>query len=177
MMLQTEHLLSEFMTVLQTFWRAYLVDIWNLNKVLTSFKGADIKAFIGNIPMVVNFLNTKFAVTDLMNTFCDALLLWREISHFIHIVPINDPPHFTTELTQFEANLASFYECGHTTFLTKNADGDNDIFYSHVLRFYLPRFAHEMFDNYNVGLGVFTMHGYEHQNKESKNTLKRFSNN
>eukprot|EP00978_Attheya_sp_CCMP212_P027084 scaffold90288_cov52-Attheya_sp.AAC.5 len=112
MMLQTENLLSEFTTILQTFWREYLVDMWNLNKAFTSFKGADIKAFIKNIPTVVNFLRTKFAATDLMNTFCDALFLWKEISRFIHIVGIDDPPHYATELANLRQTLQVFMNAG-----------------------------------------------------------------
>mmetsp|Transcript_13585 Transcript_13585/g.20126 ORF Transcript_13585/g.20126 Transcript_13585/m.20126 type:complete len:199 (-) Transcript_13585:31-627(-) len=49
-------------------------------------------------------------------------------------------------------------------------------FYSHCLRFYLPKHAEELFTEHGVGLGVFTMQGYERRNKESKNTLKRFTN-
>mmetsp|Transcript_23466 Transcript_23466/g.34112 ORF Transcript_23466/g.34112 Transcript_23466/m.34112 type:complete len:143 (-) Transcript_23466:41-469(-) len=36
--------------------------------------------------------------------------------------------------------------------------------------------AEELFTEHGVGLGVFTMQGYERRNKESKNTLKRFTN-
>jgi len=40
----------------------------------------------------------------------------------------------------------------------------------------LPKHAEELFTEHGVGLGVFTMQGYERRNKESKNTLKRFTN-
>ena len=34
----------------------------------------------------------------------------------------------------------------------------------------------ESFDDYGFGLGVFTMQGFEHCNKESKNVMRRRSN-
>ena len=49
-------------------------------------------------------------------------------------------------------------------------------FYSHCLRYYLPVIARETFSVHGVGLGVFTMQGFERRNKESKNTFRRFNN-
>ena len=46
----------------------------------------------------------------------------------------------------------------------------------HVLRFYIPRIADDTFRKYNLKVGIFTMYGFERHNKESKNTLRRFSN-
>ena len=75
-----------------------------------------------------------------------------------------------------------FYTIGGRSFLTKksishNGSIENDeTFYMHTLRFYLPRIADETLEKHNLGLGVFTMQGFERRNKESKNTLRRFSN-
>ena len=46
----------------------------------------------------------------------------------------------------------------------------------HTLRFYLPQIAEQTFEKFGLGLGIFTMQGFEQRNKESKNTLSRFSN-
>ena len=46
----------------------------------------------------------------------------------------------------------------------------------HVLRLYFSRIADENLEKYNIGLGIFTMQGFEKRNKESKNVLWRFSN-
>ena len=32
------------------------------------------------------------------------------------------------------------------------------------------------FERHRLGVGIFTMQGYERRNKESKNTFKRFNN-
>jgi hypothetical protein len=105
--------------------------------------------------------------------------LWKDISSFLHIAQICNPEEYALKLATFESNVTKFYECGRKSFLTKNSDGDDEFFYSHVLRFYLPRFAKQVFEEHNnTGLDVFTMQGYERRNiKESKNTLKRFTNN
>jgi len=39
--------------------------------------------------------------------------------------------------------LRIFYKIGRRSFLTLKEDGDNETFYMHVLRFYLPRIAKE----------------------------------
>jgi hypothetical protein len=176
-MMQSEELMTSFSTILEEIWREYLVDIWNLNKPLTSFKGADILVFIKNIPRMVEFLRTNFELTTVMEKFCEGMELWVRLSEFMNIVKIDDDALYVALLTQFESNLKQFYECGRISFLTKNADGDDEFFYSHVLRFYLPKIAREIYTDQGVGLGVFTMQGYERRNKESKNTLKRFTNN
>ena len=41
----------------------------------------------------------------------------------------------------------------------------------HVLRLYFSRIADENLEKYNIGLGIFTMQGFEKRNKESKNVL------
>ena len=46
----------------------------------------------------------------------------------------------------------------------------------HCLRFYLPHIAKETLKEHNLGLGVFTMQGFEHQNKISKRVWNRFNN-
>ena len=80
-------------------------------------------------------------------------------------------------MSGFINNVKAFYKAGSKTFLTKKNVGDNETFYLHALRFYLPKIAEETFRDHNLGLGVFTMQGFERRNKESKNALKRFTNN
>ena len=46
----------------------------------------------------------------------------------------------------------------------------------HYLRFYMPMIARKTMQDHQLGLGIFTMQGYERRNKESKNNLKRFKN-
>ena len=107
---------------------------------------------------------------------CEGLGLWKEISKFIHTTKVEDCARYELEMTRFEMNVRSFYECGSKTFLTQTTCGDRETFYLHCLRFYLPEIMHTTWDEHGLGLGVFTMQGFERRNKESKNTMKRFSN-
>ena len=78
----------------------------------------------------------------------------------------------------FVENVKEFYEIGKRTFLTKvqSQVGGDETFYLHCLRFYMPKIAKETLEKHKLGLGIFTIQGFEQRNKESKNTLKRFCN-
>ena len=87
-----------------------------------------------------------------------------------------DAEKYEHELQEFDMLVQKLYEYGSKCFLTKNICGDQETFYMHCLRFYLPRIAKDTWSKHKLGIGVFTMQGYERRNKESKNTLRRFSN-
>ena len=73
--------------------------------------------------------------------------------------------------------MTKIYNAGAKTVLTHNTVGDRETFYMHVLCYYVPQLAKRTYDKYGVGMGVYTMQGYERRNKESKNTFRRFNNN
>ena len=109
------------------------------------------------------------------------LTLWNQLSAFIHIIEtvnVDDEEPYEGKLDRFVENLKRFYTCGAKSFMSKIGDGtgDLDTFYLHALRFYLPVIAEYMRDKYRLGLGVYSMQGFERRNKESKNTLRRFTN-
>ena len=83
---------------------------------------------------------------------------------------------YEQQIATFEQNTKLFYECGGKTFLTKSMLGDHETFYCHVLRCYLPKHAKQTWEDHKLGLGIFNMQGFERRNKESKNTLRRFTN-
>ena len=94
------------------------------------------------------------------------------------LTTIENGPEYERRMAEFLGNIKLFYEVGGRTFLTKSsADiGGDETFYLHCLRFYMPRIAKETLEKHNLGLGIFTMQGFERWNKESKHTLKRFCN-
>ena len=47
----------------------------------------------------------------------------------------------------------------------------------HVLRYYIVDIAKITYEKHQLGVGIFSMQGFERRNKESKNTMKRFCNN
>ena len=145
--------------VMKLFWTDFHIEVCNLKKAFNSFKGVDILVFTTNIPNVIHFIKTKFTNSEFLKTICDSLTFWFNISKFVHTVKIHNKEAYPIELAQFEKNGASLYECGQKIFLTKNVDGDDKFFYSHVLRFYLSRMTRDIFSTHKVRLGVFTMQG------------------
>ena len=74
-------------------------------------------------------------------------------------------------LKQFENDTKELFKYGKITFL----DEEDVTFYFHCIRFYFPQIAKEVYTKHGLGLGVFSMQGFERRNKESKNTLARFT--
>ena len=74
-------------------------------------------------------------------------------------------------MAQYQRDVTELFECGRDTCFS---DGQVS-FYFHCLRFYLPKIAEDTFTKHRLGLGIFMMQGFERRNKESKNTLARFS--
>lgn len=127
---------------------------------------------------MVSFLKTTFELSEHLQKLCESLEIWsNDVCPFPHITSIgNDQDAYSASLVHFENALKKLYHCGAKTFLTKTRTGDQKTFYMHVLRYYIPRISHKTFLEHNLGVGVYTMQGYERRNKESKNTLKRFNN-
>ena len=150
--------------------------LWNLNKKFQSLTGSELLAFVKNVFKIVIFLKKEFQPSEVLDDVCNGLLLWESITPFLVITKIDN--NYAQKLDEFENNLKKFYDVGSRSFLTKNpaSIGDDETFYLHTLRFYLPKIAKETLCKHSLGLGIYTMQGFEHRNKESKNTLSRFSN-
>ena len=85
---------------------------------------------------------------------------------------------YLREIETFKFNVKEFYSAGLRTFLSSpSQNGDDETFYMHCLRYYVPKIALETYETHKCGIGIFNMQGFERRNKESKNCLKRFSNN
>ena len=68
-----------------------------------------------------------------------------------------------------ENNMSSFYKCGATSFLTGGTmTGDQEMFYMHVVRFYIPATENITFERHTLGVGIFNIQGFERWNNESK---------
>ena len=163
--------------VLKTFWNSYNIDVWKLKANFNSFIGSEIKAFIDNIPAIVKFLKNEFTKTKERDNIVEGLEIWSKIVPFLQITKIDDQSEYKAKMSQFVENIKDFYEVGGKSFLTKGGEsGDDETFYMHCLRFYLPDIAKKTLKDHNLGLGVFTMQGFEHQNKISKRIWNRFNN-
>ena len=176
-MKQTTEVMEKFSEMILKFWSEYNVMIWNLNKGFSSFIGRELLLFVENIPKIVDFLKKTFVETDHVKDICKGLILLSEITPFLVITEISDNiVEYKNQFERFKNNVKDFYEVGSRTFLTKRECGDDETFYMHCLRFYLRKIAADTLKKHKLGLGIYTMQGYERRNKESKNVLKRFSN-
>ena len=140
--------------------------------------GSKLLLFINNIDNVVKFLEREFHQTPTLKHLCDGLNLWKCITPFLVISVIEDEVKYKKEMLEFDKNVANFYESGKHSFLTKKASqpGDDETFYMHCLQFYIPQIAKTTFEEYNLGIGIFTMQGFERRNKESKNVMRKYCN-
>ena len=144
--------------------------IWRLNKSFTSFIGKELLDFVKYIPSIIKLLKDNLgADSDDVKNICKGLRLWNVTTPFFVISQIEDAAKYEAKLLDFEANLKLFYIIGAKTFFTKSTIGDEENFYSHYLRFYMLHIARELFESHVIGLGIFTMQGFERRNKESKN--------
>lgn len=98
---------------------------------------------------------------------------------FLVITTIENENVYKQQMLEFEQNVKEMYKEGKLTILTKNLlkEGDNKTFFLHCLRFYIPKIIKITYKNHNLDVGIFTMHGFERRNKESKNAMRKFSNN
>ena len=69
--------------------------------------------------------------------------------------------------------IAQFKLAARSTIFSPRQGSDSDMvnenYYCHVLINYTPIVMKETFDEFGVGIGIFSMQGIERRNKESKN--------
>ena len=173
---QSHEMIQQFSKLMLSFWGDFHVSVWRLNKKNSSFNGNEILLFIRNIPKILLFLKEKFRSDPDINAICDGLSAWAEVTQFLNIVEYESVEHFESSIKKYEEDVKIFYAAGKTSYLSSKTEGDIETFYSHTLRFYMIQFAQTTFEKHKLGLGIFTMQGFERRNKESKNTFRRFTN-
>ena len=165
-------------SVLLKFWNDLHLYVWKNNKPFSSFQGNELALFVANIPQTNNFLQYKLVRTNKVDNVIKALQLWFDLFKFLGITKNEDEEEYIRKLDYFKVQLKEFYKVGVETFLTKHGvKGGDETFYLHTLRFYIPCFARITFEYHKLGIGIFNMQGFERRNKESKNCMKRFTNN
>ena len=164
--------------ILPQFMSRYNVLTWNYNKPFVSFIGSELLAFIKNTKLITDFLSDNFVKTPMLSHLRKGLQLWQKITPFLTISTIEDINDYEKKMLGFKANLKEFYKHGKVSFLTKKSCsvGGDETFYMHFLRFYILMIAEKTLRDHGLGVGIFTMQGFERRNKESKNVLRRFSN-
>ena len=169
MLKQSSKLRKEFSkSVLLEFWPEFHVYCWNNKLNFSKFQGRELSLFVSNITRVTKFLSDKLLPTTEIEEFSKGVSLLTPIFKFMSITYITDES-YQDSLACFKTNVRSFYACGKHTFLST---GDEP-FYFHCLCFYLPRIADITYTRHKLGLGIFTMQGFERRNKESKSMIRK----
>ena len=128
------------------------------------------------IPNIIDFLESKCVTNEHLMNICGGIHFWYDICPFLRKTTVENKELYDDELEEFQQNVKVFYEFGAHMFLTKYDVGDRETSYMHILRYYMPHIAQETYFKHGIGLGAFTMQGFERRNKESKNTLHIVSN-
>ena len=159
--------------VLRMFWRDFHLGCWNCGFSFNKLQGNELFLFLEHIELVTVFLRRKMGESDRVQQLSDALDLLPKIVKFINTSYIDDSDElYLLKLEQFGKDVRDFVKKGRLTFVIGERD---ETLYLHVLCHYLPVHAKVNFDRHRLGLGIFTMQGFERRNKESKNCIKRFS--
>ena len=161
--------------VLLSIWPEFLVYCWNNNLNFSKFQGPELSKFVSNSTMITDFIEVNLLETVQTVEFSRGLNLLKSIFKCMSISYIIEDDEICTKylkkLELFEVQLKQFYSCGKHTYLT----GGDESFYFHCFRFYLPKIARLTLARHRLGLGIFTMQGFERRNKESKNMIKKAS--
>ena len=75
----------------------------------------------------------------------------------------------------FREKVKLFYDYGRDNFLWETSVGDQETFYIHILRWEFPRILEKYYEQHKIGLGVFSMEGFEAKNSKSKTAIRQRS--
>ena len=150
------------------------------NKPFSSLQGNELALFIVNIPVINEFIKTMFEETEVIRGIMHALTLWQSMFTFLGKTRLHDcggSNWYSKMIEIYISNANEFLEIGAKSFLSDGIKiGPKETFYVHELRNYIPVFAKMTLERHGLGIGIFNMQGFECQNIETKNTLRRFSN-
>ena len=178
---------EEFAAILKLQLGEYYVLCYQLNKNLAVMHGEQIEQYLQLIPNIIRFLQTKLAPTMTLSHIITLLTYYPLLDKFLRITKVIDTNSsleeqdkqkndYELKIIEFKNNLLIYKKAAAQTILSKNAIGDSENFYSHVLFNYYPKLIIKVWNEYKVGVGVFNLQGFERRNKESKNAAKCFYN-
>ena len=173
--------------VLRMKWSTYNCQVYGSKQPLSKYTGDEIWNFVEMIPDIIAFINDEFVESENNTCIMKSLELWKQIATFLKRTTIynkTDPLHvqvmkidsYKKDMLKYKKLVKQFYAYGTNTFMTRKNDGDSETFYLHTLRYYMYDIIVDTWNTYKLGVGIFTMQGFERRNKESKATLLRTNN-
>jgi hypothetical protein len=155
--------------VLRKIWKNFHIYCWNNSLNFSKFQGSELRAFVEGQKWVLAFLKENFEETSELTSLYKGLSLLGDLFKFLGLTYTTDA--YLNQLEVFKNNLKTFFKEGKYTYLK---DGDIPAYF-HIFRFYIPQIAEETYERHKLGLGIFTMQGFERRNKESKKVLNKAS--
>ena len=161
--------------VLSNIWGNFHTSVWNNGLAFGCFQGNELFEFIYKSEVVTEFLRKNLHQTPKVAAVIRLVELLQPMKSFCNITTIvgnENIDAYPSKIESFEKNVKEFHKNSVTCGVL---DDDTESFYYHALVYYLPHHARETWRLHKLGLGIFNMQGFERRNKESKDTLKRFS--
>lgn len=147
------------------------------------YDGKDIQLFINAIDDITEWLSENLVVTNHITYLIEGLRIWIKISEILRKCKIydkddddNTKKKVMKKMKEYIKWVKIFYKYGGEKFLKKQESGDIDIFYLHVVRYYMIPIMKDTWEKYECGVGIFTIQGFERRNKESKYSLSNHNN-
>ena len=180
-------LMENLCLVLREKWSIYNCQVYGSKQPLSIYTGDEIWNFVEMIPDIIAFINDEFVESENNTCIMKSLNLWKQIATFLKKTTIynkTDPQHikdmkinsYKNDMLKYKKLVKQFYAHGTSTLMTRKNDGDSETFYLHTLRYYMYDIIVDTWNKYELGVGIFTMQGFERRNKESKATLLHTNN-
>ena len=176
-------------------WDPYVVDPWISNGPTSRLKGRHTASFTKNIPECVKLLK-EIAPLSMVDSLCKSLMAFYTMSQILAFVTVNKfdmvkhvLPHDTAVSSEsspddvakavfdtYKQLAYKFREHGLRSFMTNRRTGDKETFYVHVITQYLPKIMTDTYQRHKLGVGIFSMEGFEYKNYTSKQVLNNRTN-
>ena len=186
---------SSFLMKTLKSWKSFQITPWLNNDGCSKLRGEHTKEFTKYTHEICTTLKT-LRNNRHCHAFCDALYAYEKIHCFISFVIIDDyitanaflgeDGIFTKDtdresigermIAEFEQLTSKLYSAGMLTFLTDRVPGDHETFYAHVVKWYFPQILKRTYNNYGLGLGIYTMEGFESINYMTKRLIRDHTN-
>ena len=175
---QPQNVIDDFNNkVLKSFWGKYQISIWNSGKSFSSFIGKELSLFVSNAEAITTFITSRISSCPAQNSIVRAMAVLPQIFRFCGIIEIENHDEYMMDVYNFILNVKELYAAGSNSFLTRfGENGDAETIYMHALRFYIPWIIEDTYNKFGLGIGIWTMQGFERRNKESKETVTRHCN-
>mmetsp|Transcript_26810 Transcript_26810/g.33062 ORF Transcript_26810/g.33062 Transcript_26810/m.33062 type:complete len:623 (+) Transcript_26810:1317-3185(+) len=159
--------------VLGKIYNEYLIHVWNNRMKLSGFQGKECSSFVQNIEnIIVPYLKENMMQCNRQQNIIKLLKLLKKIDKFVRMTYIDvEEDEYKEMMTEFNDNVKNFYKYGRKLGMVKE---EEEIFYFHVLRFYMPNIVETTYSRHKLGVGIFSMQAFERRNKESKNLFLKF---